>query len=329
MNNQFSVGVWNYGMGTDRYVGDGYKPYMPFEERVCAIAGLEGVTGIEVTYPNDVSEKNWAKIKALLDQCGLRIVCTGVELVCDKEWKTGSLSSMDPTVRKRSAELVKSAMDFAQMAGIPTVNLWLGQDGFDYVFQNNYAKSYGFLVDTLTQCAEYNPDINLALEYKTSEPRMSCMLKNAGMALAVCYATGAKNVGVTLDVGHSFNAGENPAETASILLAENRLFHIHLNDNYRIADDDMPVGSVHWPQYFEFFYWMEKLGYTGWYSLDQYPYRDLPHTACQASITFMQGALDFVRNKLPQDFVTGTDPVPGQKLLDLFQIFFGKGGKLP
>ncbi len=322
ISNQISICVWDYGMGTDRYVGEGYKAFMPFEERVRAIGKLPGIKAIEVTYPNNVNENNWGEVKPLLAECGLQIISMGVELVCDQEWQTGSLSSMDAARRAKSVDVVKKAMDFAESIGVKVISLWLGQDGFDYVFQNDYVKSYQYLVETLTECGRHNPNVNIALEYKTSEPKMSCMLKNAGMALAVAQKTGCSNVGVLLDVGHAFNAGENPAEVAAILMAEGRLFHLHLNDNYRIADDDMPVGSVHWPQYFEFFYWMEKMAYDGWYSLDMYPYRDDPDMACISSIHFIEGARKFVKEKLPADFVTGTEKAPGRILDTLFTRFF-------
>lgn len=326
MNNKLSVGVWDYGMGTDRYVGEGYKAYMNFEERVRAIGKLKGVSGLEITYPGDVNEESWGRIKPILEECELSIIGMGVELVCDKEWKNGSLSAIDPARRAKSVALVKKAMDFAASIGVKTISLWLGQDGFDYVFQNDYGKAYAFLVDSLKECAAHNPQINLGLEYKVSEPKMSCLVKNAGMALSIAQATLCANVGITLDVGHAFNAGENPAEVAAILLSQNRLFHVHINDNYRIADDDMPVGTVHWPQYFEFFYWMERLGYDGWYSLDIYPYRDDPQAACEASVAFVNGALTFVTEKLPKDFVTGTEEVPSKILSNLFQLFF-EGGR--
>ena len=325
MNNKLSVGAWVYGMGTDRYVGQGYKDYMNFEARIRAIGKLPGVTGLEITYPCDVSEENWEQIKPVLEECGLTIIGMGVELVCDKEWKNGSLSAIDPARRAHSVNLVQKAMDFAQSIGVKTVSLWLGQDGFDYLFQNDYVKAYQYLVESLQACATHNPQINLGLEYKVSEPKMSCMVKNAGMALSVAQATGCANVGITLDVGHAFNAGENPAEVAAILFSQNRLFHVHINDNYRIVDDDMPVGTVHWLHYFEFFYWMEKLGYDGWYSIDIYPYRDDPEAACQASVCFVNGALKFVNEKLPKDFVTGTSEKPSQILEQLFQKFFSGG----
>ena len=322
MQNKICVGVWDYGMGTDRYVGDGYKDKLSFLERVRRIGKLDDVEGIEITYPNDANETNWEQVRPVLAECSLTIAGMGVELVCDKEWKDGSLSSANDAQREKAIRLVKGAMDFAEEIGVGVVSLWMGQDGFDYVFQTDYAKSYSRLVDALKDCAQHNPSIKLGIEYKTSEPKMSCMIKNAGMALSAALATGCDNVGVTLDVGHSFNAGENPAEAASILLSQGRLFHMHLNDNYRIADDDMPVGAVHWPQYFELFYWLDRLHYDGWLSLDIYPYRDDPDAACSASVAFIKGARKFVRERLPENFAGDVTAIPGKVLERLFTSFF-------
>ncbi|MDI3481841.1 MAG: xylose isomerase [Tepidanaerobacteraceae bacterium] len=299
-DDRLSVGVWCYGMGSDRYVEKGYKDYIDFEKKIELISNLKGVKGVEVTFPQDLNEKNFDNIVELLESRNLEISAIGVELVCDAEWKTGSFTSYDPERRKKSIELTTRAMDVAYKLGAKTVNLWLGQDGFDYVFQNDYSDAWINLLESLKKCADHNPDINLGLEYKVSEPRMSCMVNSGGKALAAAVLTGRKNVGVTLDVGHAFNAGENPAEIASVLMAEKRLFHIHLNDNYRIADDDMPLGTVHWPQYLELFYWLERLGYNGWLSLDLYPYRDDPSAACEVSLNFISKikslAKEFVKN---------------------------------
>ncbi len=52
------------------------------------------------------------------------------------------------------------------------------------------------------------------------------------------------------------------------------LNYLHLNDNYRLWDDDMLVAAVHVPEYLELVYWLLKLNYTGWLTLDIFPYRE-------------------------------------------------------
>ncbi len=292
------VGVWTFGMGSERYVSDGYKPYLNLFERIEKIATLSGVDGVEITFPNDVNIENSGKFRTLLDQHNLTLCGMGVELVCDKEWQSGSFTSPDPQRRAKAISLTHSAMDLAAEFGLSNISLWLGQDGFDYTFQNDYAAAWNNLVEGIREAAKHRPDVSLGLEYKTSEPQMACYINSGGKALALAQATGQPNVGITLDVGHALNARENPAEIAAVLQAENRLFHIHLNDNYSWADDDMPVGSVHFMQYLELFYWLKKLNYSGWMSLDLYPYRDDPIEACKTSIHFvskMQEIVDYPR----------------------------------
>ena len=52
-------------------------------------------------------------------------------------------------------------------------------------------------------------------------------------------------MGVTIDVGHSLEAYENVSEAACAAMSRGRLFHFHMNDNWRLWDDDMIAGSVH------------------------------------------------------------------------------------
>ena len=95
---------------------------------------------------------------------------------------------------------------------------------------------------------------------------------------------------MTLDTGHAFVAGENMAESA-VFLSDygRRLFHLHFNDNYRSWDDDMIVGSVHLVEFIELLFWLREIGYEGWYSMDQYPYREDGQGALRSSVEFLQG----------------------------------------
>lgn len=321
--NKISVGVWTYGACSDRYVSDGYKNRLPLTERLEHLGKIDGVKGIEITYPCDINEENYSQYAPLLKKYGLEISSMGVELVCDKQWKTGSFTSPIQEVRENTVALVKKAMDFAEQIGTEVVSLWLGQDGYDYFMQSDYQQQWKYLIDGLRECAKHNPKIKLGLEYKTTEPRLKCMVSTGGLSLAIAQCTGMDNVGVTMDIGHALFAGENLAETATILLAQNRLFHLHVNDNYRIADDDMPIGSVHFLHFIEFFYWLKKMGYEGWYSLDMYPYRDDPDAAVKASVEFIQGAEQFVEKKLAgYSFEEMQKKAPSDILSNLFQKIF-------
>lgn len=305
--NKISVGIWAYGMCTERYVSEGYKPFMDFNERIIRIGKLKDLSGIEINYPNDVNEGNYKERMEVMHKSGLAVSALNVELVCEPRWQTGSFSSANIEMRTLAIKSTKGAMDMAKAIGCDTVNLWLGLDGFDYVFESDYAQSWKFLVEGIRECGNYRDDVKLGIEYKLSEPNMKCYVNSAGKALALAMATGCSNVGVTLDFGHSLNANENPAESAAMLLAENRLVHVHINDNYGVSDDDMPAGTVHWPQFIEFIYWLDKMGYDRWVSIDIYPYRDDAQIANQLTIDFVRFSED-IAAKLDVKFYDKSEP---------------------
>ena len=140
-----------------------------------------------------------------------------------------------------------------------------------------------------TVCSRY-PDIRFGLEYKMKEPRTHCFLARCADTLLMAKEIGLPNVGVTIDFGHSLLAHENVAEAVVILkMYGDKLFHLHFNDNYRYWDDDMIVGSVHLVEYLELLFWLKEIEYTGWYSMDLYPYREDAKEALSESIEFIKG----------------------------------------
>jgi sugar phosphate isomerase/epimerase len=102
------------------------------------------------------------------------------------------------------------------------------------------------------------------------------------------------------------------AEAAVILSDYGRkLFHLHFNDNYRSWDDDMIVGAVHFAEFLELLFWLREVGYDGWYSMDQYPYREDGQAAIRSSVEFLRGLetmLDGAMDELRAIIASG-DPI--------------------
>jgi xylose isomerase len=114
--------------------------------------------------------------------------------------------------------------------------------------------------------------VRVLVEYKLREPRTHCFVNSAAKVLLLLDGLG--DAGVLLDVGHSLAAGENVAEAVALLADHGKLDYLHLNDNYRSWDDDMMVGAVHLVEYLELVYWLRRVGYGGWLTLDVFPYRE-------------------------------------------------------
>jgi xylose isomerase len=169
------------------------------------------------------------------------------------------------------------------------INLWLGQDGYDYLLTADYNQEREWLKGATTALATEFPTLKFALEYKPKEPRNFSYHARMADTILAAKETNCTNVGITIDTGHSFVAGENVAE--AVVLAKragNMLFHMHFNDNHGSWDDDMIVGNVHSVVYLELLYWLKRTGYEGWLSMDQYPYREDAVDAISESILWVK-----------------------------------------
>ena len=168
------------------------------------------------------------------------------------------------------------------------INLWLGQDGYDYLLTANYDQEREWLKEATAKLATEYPTLRFALEYKPKEPRNFSYHARMADTILAAKETGCNNVGVTIDTGHSFVGGENVAE--AVVLAKragDMLYHMHFNDNHGSWDDDMIVSSVHFTCYVELLFWLKKTGYEGWLSMDQYPYREDAVDAISESILWV------------------------------------------
>lgn len=287
--NRYSVILGNLGNTCDRFLPTGYKDVLPKREMLRAAATIPGITGVELVGTWDIREDNMAEIKNSLHEDNLSCVSIIPDLFSQKRWGLGSFSAKDAAIRQQALEETRSAARIARYLGCPLVNLWLGQDGFDYPLTADYRKQRTDLMEGIRQIAGEFSDIRFALEYKPKEPRTHSFQARAADTLLMALETDSENVGVCIDVGHALMGGENVAESAVLLQHHGeKLFHMHFNDNYRTWDDDMIVGSLHVVEYFELLFWLREIDYCGWYSMDQYPYREDGVAAVRESIAFLR-----------------------------------------
>lgn len=279
---KFSIGLWLFGQLSDRFTI--YHEQKPLKRKFEEASKVKEAQGLEIGYPMDFKDEEIDTVKKMLEKYEREVSMIIVDHFTHPKWMNGSFTSLDENLRKDAIRVTKRAMDISKELGCSQVNLWLGQDGYDYVFQTDYREAWDHLIEGLRECAKYRPDVKVAIEYKLKEPRTHILISTVGKALVLANAIGLENVGVTLDVGHAFAAFENAAESAVLLSKWKKLFHLHLNDNFRDWDHDMIVGSVNFWDYLELFFWLKVIGYNGWYSMDIYPYREDVAKACEQSI---------------------------------------------
>jgi len=284
MEVKYSTGLGAFGPRGDRFCSVGYAEAKSLRERIEMAAKVEKLSGMELHYPMMFKDTEVKAVKSWLEEFGLECSLVSATVWNESKWKYGSLTNTNPKIRQEAIKTIEQAMDISQELGANRINLWLGQDGFDYPLQANYKDMWQWLMEGLDECAEYDSNVQICLEYKLKEPRTHLIISDVGKALWITQKLNKDNIGVNLDIGHALLSYENPSESAVLLHNEGKLFYIHLNDNYGDWDWDMIPGTVHFWELLELMYWLERLNYNGWLALDIFPARENPIEACRISI---------------------------------------------
>jgi len=269
MNIKYSLLLGFLGELSDRFTA--YGQPRSVAERFALVADIPGVTGVEIVYPHDLADLG--EVTAACAAHRLAIASVNLNVKKDRQFRDGSFTHRDPAVRAEAVAWMKRAMDTAADLGAEVVTCCPLNDGYDYAFEQDYARAWDWLLASIDEAAGHRDDVLVSLEYKPSEPRARMILDSAAKALLACHELGRANVGVTMDMGHALYAGESSAEAAALLARSGKLFLVHVNDNYRNWDWDLIAGSVNWWDLVELLYVVRKVDYRGWFAADVFPSR--------------------------------------------------------
>jgi xylose isomerase len=316
---RFSANINTFNACADRYVLSGYGERLTTEQLIEAASRVEGLSGVEVVGTWHVNDANVEHVRKQIADAGLEVTCVTPDIWASSRWGWGSFSANDPKVRREAVQEVKKSMEWAKQLNCEVIDLWFGQDGYDYPFQADFHAAWDRIIEGTIECAEHLPDVKLVLEYKPKEPRTHCFIGTVGNTLLLIEKVNKPNVGGMIDVGHALMAYEDVAESAALLqYFGQKLFYMHFNDNWRLWDDDMTAGSVHTIELFELLYWLDRVHYTGWYALDIFPYRENGMRAATESIKWIQG-LHGLLDKVGRDVIAGViasgDAMAGSQML--------------
>ena len=323
MNIRYSVILVFMGQMQDRFAT--YHEPKGLAEKLELTSKIEGVGAVEAVYPADFRGVSTETFKQLLDETGLTVSSVNVNLKSEPKFHQGALTSRDPHIRAEAVQYLKDGMDWAAEVGVNLVTVCPLSDGHDYPFEIDYGQAWHWLVDCLAQAASYRPEVRVSVEYKQSEPRARVIVPNTGVVLHLCEQIGLDNVGVTVDLGHALYVGETPAQVLRLAADANRLFLVHINDNYRNWDWDLMPGTVNYWDWLESLLVLDEIGYDGWLVSDVFPARTDPIktlSACYRTIQYAERLLDqFGRDRL-RDMIRQGDVI--QVFDELQKLMFGE-----
>lgn len=264
-------------------------------------ATVNGLTDLDLNFPDHVDDEPAALARRIGD-LGLSINGLAMRYYTNPAFKLGAFTHPDRAVRQEAIDLTKQGIDAARAMGADLMTIWLGQDGFDYNFQLDYAQAWELEVAGIREVALHDPGCRISIEYKPDEPRAHSLLPDAATTLLAIAEAGAPNLGVTLDFAHALYAGEQPAYAAHLIHRRSKLLGVHLNDGYGKRDDGLMVGSVHLRSTLELLRQIRRDGYDGALYFDTFPDASGldPVAECEANIATVRRLLN-VADRLDGD----------------------------
>ena len=262
-----SVIIAFLGRTQDRFC-EYHTPKTTFE-KLQTVQKIKGFDGVEMVFPHETSTPE--EISSMMRELQLNWAAINVNVKKDPQFVPGSLSRPVREIREEAVAMIKRAKDFAKAVGAPLVTCCPLSDGYDMLFQVDYQASWKYLIETIGEAADYLPEIPLFLEPKYSEVRVHCHLDSTSKALLLLKEIGNKNTGITLDLGHSIQSQENPAQMLVTTIESGFDVYIHTNDNDTKADWDLIGGSRHFLNYVELLFWAKEYGYNKYFTTDASP----------------------------------------------------------
>jgi len=324
-NLRFATRLNSFASKPDAFWPQGHGKPSPLQMAGRA-ATAAGLTDVDLNYPDHLGQDARATGQAIRD-LGLNVNGLAMRYYSNPAFKIGAFTNPDPAVRREAIDLTKRGIDAARAAGSNLMTIWLGQDGFDYAFQADYAALWAQEIDGIREVALHDPECLVSIEYKPNEPRSYSLMPDCATTLLALREVGLPNLGVTLDFAHVLYADEQPAFAATLIARHSRLLGVHLNDGYAKRDDGLMVGAVHFAQTVELLREVKKGGFDGPIYFDTFP--DLtgldPVRECEANIATVTKMLGIVArldedNRLG-DAVERQDAVTSQSIVR--EIMYG------
>ncbi len=285
MSLRIASSLWVFSSGADQLSPEGFREMPRVQERLASAAKIKGIKAVEIAQTDISAEFPIREMKRLLKEYGL--VCCGVSanFAHDRRFGLGAFGHQHPKTRNAAIEEGRRATDIARQLGSTDITLRLYTDGFEYPFHIDYTTHWNTVISSIKTIAKYaSPDINVAIAYKTREPRKYLTVSSVGKALSLCQEIAMKNVGVALNFSHALMAGENPAESIAFLTRANKLFQVYFSDCYRFWDDMLIPGSVNMWELLEALLYLKLSRYKNPIIIDMSPQRIDACHACQIAV---------------------------------------------
>ena len=237
---------WAFGNSGTRFKVFG-TPGTPrtIEEKIADAATVHRYTGLAPTVALHIPwdrVDDYAALGAYAAEHGVELGTINSNTFQDDDYKFGSLTHIDGSVRKKAIDHHLACIDIMGQTGSRDLKIWLA-DGTNYPGQGDIRGRQERLGESLAAIYEHiGPDQRMVLEYKFFEPAMYMTdVPDWGTSYAQVSALGER-AKVCLDTGHHA-PGTNIEFIVAQLLRLGKLGSFDFNSRF-YADDDLIVGAA-------------------------------------------------------------------------------------
>ncbi len=245
-NLQIELPSWAFGNSGTRFKVFG-TPGTPrtVHEKIADAAKVNELTGLAPSVALHIPWDTVDDYRALgryAEDLGVALGTINSNTFQDDDYKFGSLTHTDKTVRQKAIDHHLACIDVMGQTGSRDLKIWLA-DGTNYPGQGDIRGRQDRLAESLATIYQHiGDDHRLVLEYKFFEPAMYVTdVPDWGTSYAHVSALGERAM-VCLDTGHHA-PGTNIEFIVAQLLRLGKLGSFDFNSRF-YADDDLIVGAA-------------------------------------------------------------------------------------
>jgi sugar phosphate isomerase/epimerase len=243
-------------------------------------AGVEIMADVPHAYPSHMSA---GRITALREQIArLKLGLSNINaftLFAAGDTYNPTWIDPDPEVRRRRIRHTADCIRLAQALGARTVSLQPGGPLGDAKPDAALELYQQGLLELLPLAA--SSGVTLLVE-----PEPGLLIENSRQCVEFLEKISHPNLKMNCDLGHFFCVGENPAEV--LTNSRDWISHVHAEDigANRVHQHLVPGrGAMPWAQIIDA---LRLIDYTGWVTVELYPYESTAQEAAHEAFAFMQ-----------------------------------------
>jgi sugar phosphate isomerase/epimerase len=266
----------------------------PIEETIARIA-LLGYRGIELladvphAWPAGLLEVQKQTIRDALAKHGLiisNINAFMMNAIADPRqpyWHPSWIES-DPHYRAIRREHTKRALQLAKDLDAPHITT---EPGGPLEPGQSWQAGAAIFYEELMPCIEVAERLEIPL---LIEPEPDLLIERFDQYLEFVDRIDSPMIGLNFDVGHAYCVGEDPQDWVEKMRSHTRHYHLEDIAATRIHQHLVPGrGAIDFPATLAA---IRKTGYTGWLTVELYPYIDDPDNAASEAKSFVENALN-------------------------------------